>query len=157
MNNEAWPIILYYLNVIILVIAFLFLVNKKMLKELIPVGLFIGIENYTVEILGLHYGFWKYPLDNPGYPEIIIISSLVYFPIIAMLFYQYITNSWKKNIMLIIGFVTANMIIEVITLKTTNIFVYKNGMSLMWALILYINAYILILLFRFFYRKTLIL
>ena len=157
MNNETWSILFYYFNVLVLVIAFLFLVNKKMLKELIPVGLFIGIENYTVEILGLHYGFWKYPLASPGYPEIVIISSLIYFPIIAMLFYQYITNSWRKNAGLIIGFVTANMIVEVVTLKTTNIFIYQNGMSLLWALILYINAYILILLFRFLYRKTLIL
>lgn len=153
MNIYTWTGTFFYGNIIILLIIFLILIDKKRLKALIPVGLFIGVENYTAEMLGLYWGYWEYPLKTPGYPEVTIISSLIYFPIIAMLFCQYLSNSKMKNIILIGFFVTCNMIIEIITLKTTKLFIYKRGMNLLIALIMYIGAYVLIILFRYFYSR----
>lgn len=153
MNKDTWTFIFFYGSVVIGVIIFIVLVNKKRLKELIPVGLLIAAENYTVETIGLHKKVWKYPLDNPGYPEVVIISSLIYFPLLAMIFYQYLTKNTLKNIFLICGFVIFNMIIEIITLKTTNLFVYGENMNLFIAALMYTGAYILIILFRHFYTK----
>ncbi|WP_432661819.1 CBO0543 family protein [Wukongibacter baidiensis] len=147
MDKETWTFIFFYGNVLILLIAFMVLVNKGRFKELIPIGLFIAVENYTVEIIGLHYGHWKYPLENPGYPEVTIISSLIYFPIIAMLFYQYLSGNKLKDMLLITCFVSANMIIEIITLKTTTLFTYGEKMNLFFAFLMYLGAYILIILF----------
>jgi len=147
MDKNLWTAIFFYGSVIILVIAFVVLVNKRRLKELIPIGLFIAAENYTLELIGLHYGYWNYPLESTGYPEVTIISSLVFFPVIAMLFYQYLSKNVVKNIILVVTFVTANMVIEIITLRTTNLFVYGKGMNLFVALLIYTMAYILIILF----------
>ena len=113
MDKETWTFIFFYGNALILVIAFAFLVDKKRLRDLIPIGLFIAAENYTVETIGLYLGYREYPLDTTGYPEVPIISSLIYFPIIAMLFYQYLSKNKLRNLLLIIVFVTANMIIEI--------------------------------------------
>ncbi|WP_432405310.1 CBO0543 family protein [Wukongibacter sp. M2B1] len=152
MNKETWTFIFFYGNVLILLIAFMALIKKDRLKELIPIGLFIAVENYTVELIGLHLGHWKYPLKNLGYPEITIISSLIYFPIIAMLFYQYLSVSRLKNILLILAFVSANMIIEILTLKTTSLFIYGKKMNLFIAFLMYIGAYILIIIFGNYYN-----
>ncbi|SKC85490.1 CBO0543 family protein [Maledivibacter halophilus] len=151
MDIKTWSLLFYYGNVLILMIIFIAVISKKKLKELLPIGLFIAAENYTIEIIGLHYGYWKYPLENPGYPEITIISSLIYFPIVAMLFYKFLSKSIKKNIILISIFVTLNMIIEIITLKTTRIFIYGENMNIFYALLMYIAAYILIILFGNYY------
>lgn len=153
MNTDIWPVILFYGNVIIVVIVFLILIDKSRLSELLPIGFFIAVENYTFEMLGLHFGYWSYPLDNPGYPEIIIISSLFYFPLIAMLFYQYLSKSIVKNILLIAGFVAYNMIIEIVTVTTTNIFLYKRNINLFMVLLIYISIYIIIIGFGYLYKK----
>ncbi len=153
MDKETWTFIFFYGNVLILLIVFMVLVNKGRFKELIPIGLFIAVENYTVEITGLHLGHWKYPLDNPGYPEVTIISSLIYFPIIAMLFYQFLSKNKLKNILLISSFVSLNVIIEIITLKTTKLFVYGEKMNLFFAFLMYLGAYILIILFGNYYNR----
>ncbi|SHK04628.1 CBO0543 family protein [Paramaledivibacter caminithermalis] len=153
MDKDIWSFIFYYGNVLILIVIFIALINKKRLKELIPIGLFIAVENYTVEIIGLSHGYWEYPLENPGYPEVIIISSLIYFPIITMLFYQFLSKNKVKNIILTILFVSLNMIIEVITLKTTKLFVYGKGMNLFIAFLMYISAYILIIIFGKYYNN----
>tara|TARA_B100000965_G_scaffold364633_1_gene348436 strand:- start:956 stop:1438 length:483 start_codon:yes stop_codon:yes gene_type:complete len=155
MDKETWTFIFFYGNALILVIAFAFLVDKKRLRDLIPIGLFIAAENYTVETIGLYLGYWEYPLDTTGYPEVPIISSLIYFPIIAMLFYQYLSKNKLRNLLLIIVFVTANMIIEIITLKTTSLFIYGKGMNLFIAFLMYFSAYILIILFSWFYNNFL--
>ncbi|TCO74963.1 CBO0543 family protein [Marinisporobacter balticus] len=153
MNKVTWTGIFFYGNIIILIILLFILLDKRRLKELIPIALFISIENYTVEILGLHYHIWKYPLENPGYPEVTILSSLIYFPIVAMLFSQYLSKNIKKNILLIILFVSMNMIIEVITLKTSYLFIYGEKMNLWIAFFMYLSAYLLIILFKHFYEK----
>ncbi len=153
MNADIWPVILFYGNVIIVIIVFLILIDKSRLSELLPIGFFIAVENYTFEMLGIHFGYWAYPLDNPGYPEIIIISSLAYFPLIAMLFYQYLSKSIVKNILLIAGFVAYNMIIEIITVTTTNIFIYKRNINLFKVLMIYISIYIIIIGFGYLYKK----
>ena len=153
MNTNLWTLIFFYGSLGITIVVFIILVDKKRLKELIPIGLFIGVENYTVETIGLYYGYWKYPLENPGYPEVIIISSIIFFPIIAMLFYQYLSSSWIKNSILIACFLTFNMIIEVISIKTTNLFVYGKGTNLLVAFLMYLGAYILIILFAHFYNN----
>lgn len=151
MDIKTWSLLFYYGNVLIVMIIFVAAISKKKFKELLPIGLFIAAENYTIEIIGLHYGYWKYPLENPGYPEITIISSLIYFPIVAMLFYKFLSKSIKKNIILISIFVTLNMIIEITTLKTTKIFIYGENMNIFYALLMYIAAYILIILFGNYY------
>ncbi|MCT4618863.1 MAG: hypothetical protein N4A62_05690 [Marinisporobacter sp.] len=156
MNIILWTRLFFYGNVILLLIIFFKFIHKERLHQLIPIGLFIAVENYTVEIIGLHYKIWKYPLDNPGYPEVIIISSLFYFPIVAMFFYQYLSESIPKTILLILTFVGSNMIIEIITLKTTRLFVYGKNMNLLIAFFMYLFAYILIILFQYFYHKKLL-
>ena len=100
MSAEKWTFIFFYVNALILIIVFAILVDKKRLRELVPIGLFIAAENYTVETIGLYLKYWEYPLENPGYPEVVVISSLVYFPLIAMLFYQYLSKSIFKNVIL---------------------------------------------------------
>lgn len=151
MDIKTWSFLFYYGNVVILIIIFAALIGKKRFKELLPIGLFIAAENYTVEIIGLHYGYWKYPLESPGYPEVTVISSLIYFPIVAMLFYEFISKHNKKRITLISVFVAINMIIEIITLKTTKIFIYGKGMNLLIAFLMYTAAYILIIIFGNYY------
>lgn len=153
MDKNTWTGIFFYGNIIILIIVFFILIDRKRLKELIPIGLFIGLENYTVEILGLHYNIWKYPLNSPGYPEVTIISSLIYFPIMSVIFAQYLSKNKKKNLLLIIFFVSLNMIIEIITLKTTNLFIYGEKMNLYIASFMYLSAYLLIILFKKFYEN----
>jgi len=153
MDKNTWTSIFFYGNVLILAILFIIFVDKKRLKELIPIGLFIAVENYTAEIMGLYYGYWKYPLKNPGYPEVTIISSLIYFPFLAILFYQYLSKNKLKNIILTLSFITFNMIIEVITLKTTNLFVYGKTMNLFIAFLMYTGAYLLIMLFGNYYSN----
>lgn len=155
MDKETWTFIFFYGNALILAIAFAFLVDKKRLRDLIPIGLFIATENYTVETIGLYLKYWEYPLENPGYPEVPVISSLIYFPLIAMLFYQYLSDDKLKNLFLIAIFVTGNMIIEVISLKTTSLFIYGKGMNLFIAFLMYFSAYILIILFGWFYNNFL--
>ncbi|MCT4605156.1 MAG: hypothetical protein N4A64_03480 [Marinisporobacter sp.] len=153
MDKILWTGVFFYVNVILLLITFFILLDKKKLKELLPIGLFIAALNYTVEIVGLHYEIWKYPLASPGYPEVTIISSLIYFPIVAILFSQYLGNTIQKNILLIIFFVSVNMVIEIITLKTTLLFVYSEKMNLWIALFMYLSAYLLIILFKHFYEN----
>lgn len=155
MDKETWTYIFFYGNILILIIGFIILVDKKRLRELIPIGLFIAVENYTVETIGLHLGYWKYPLENLGYPEVPIISSLIYFPIIAMLFYQYLSKNILRNILLISAFVTGNMIIEVISLETTTLFTYGQELNLFIAFLMYLGAYILIILFGWIYNGLL--
>ncbi len=155
MDKETWTYIFFYGNILILIIGFIILVDKKRLRELIPIGLFIAVENYTVETIGLHLGYWKYPLESLGYPEVPIISSLIYFPIIAMLFYQYLSKNILRNILLIAAFVTGNMIIEVISLETTTLFTYGQELNLFIAFLMYLGAYILIILFGWIYNGLL--
>ncbi|MTI49625.1 CBO0543 family protein [Sporosalibacterium faouarense] len=153
MDKNLWTFIFFYGNVIILIVVFLKIIDKKRLKELLPIGLMIAVENYTLEIVGLHLGYWEYPLKNPGYPEVSIISSLIYFPLIAMIYYQYISRDKVKNVIMTIGFIVANMIIESVTLFSTNLFVYKRNMNLFAALIIYTLAYVLIVSFGRVYRR----
>ncbi len=153
MDKSMWTLLFYYGNVIIVIIAFVILIDRKKLGKLIPIGLFIAAENYTVETIGLHLGYWEYPLKNPGYPEIVVISSLIYFPFIAMLFYQYISKNRMKNIILIACFLAYNMIIEIISLKTTSIFIYHRGTNLLTAFLMYLGAYIVIILFGNYYNR----
>lgn len=153
MDTNVWPIILFYGNVIIVIFVFAALVDKGRLKELVPIGLFIAVENYTFDILGLHFGYWSYPLENPGYPEVPIISSIVYFPLLAMLFYQFLSKRVIKNAFLIGGFVVYNMIIEVLSIKTTDIFVYHKNMNLIIALIVYVSIYFVIIFVGYLYKK----
>lgn len=153
MYKNLWAWIFFYGNIIVTLVVCCVLIDKKRLKDLVPVGLFIGVENYTVDMLGLYFGYWSYPLDNPGYPEIPIISSIIYFPIIAMIYYQYLSKNLGKNIILTSGFVMLNMIIEIITVKTTDIFIYHKGMNLFVAFLFYLMAYILIISFGRIYRK----
>lgn len=153
MDKEKWTFLFFYGNILVAIIVFIILVNKKRLKDLIPIGLFISVENYTVEAIGLHFKHWSYPLENPGYPEVPIISSLIYFPILAMLFYQYLSSNKLKTTFLIIFFVTFNMIIEIITLKTTNLFIYGEKMNLFIAFSMYLGAYFLIILFAHYYNN----
>ncbi|QZY54575.1 CBO0543 family protein [Crassaminicella profunda] len=155
MNTILWTKIFFYGNIIVLLIIFIKFIHKERLQSLIPIGLFIAVENYTVEILGLHYKVWTYPLDNPGYPEVTIISSLIYFPIVAMLFYQYLSKDIFKNLLLILAFITCNMVIEIITLKTTRLFIYGKNMNLFIAFFMYLSAYMLIIIFQYFYHKKL--
>jgi hypothetical protein len=70
-----------------------------------------------------------------------------------MLFYQFLSKNKVKNIILTILFVSLNMIIEVITLKTTKLFVYGKGMNLFIAFLMYISAYILIIIFGKYYNN----
>lgn len=153
MDKNAWTLVFYYGNVLVLSTFFVILVNRKRLKELIPIGLFIAVENYTVEIIGLYYGYWKYPLKNIGYPEVSIISSLIYFPFLAILFYQYLSKNKFKNVILTLCFIAFNMIIEIITLKTTKLFVYGRRMNLFIAFLMYAGAYLLIILFGNYYNN----
>ncbi len=151
MSKNQWTFIFFYGSVFLTILIFIKIIDKKRLKELIPIGLFIAAENYTVEILGLHLGYWRYPLESPGYPEVTIISSIIFFPLIAMIFAQYITNDFFKDLRLVIFFTSLNMIIEIVTLKTTSLFVYERGLNLFVALLMYLSAYILIILFKGFY------
>ncbi len=151
LNQDIWTSLFFYTNVLILIIIFLLLVKKDQLKELLTVGLFVATENYTVETLGLHYGFWHYTFNNPGYPEVVVISSLIYFPILGMLFYQYLPS--KNNILLIAVFVSYNMLIEIVSLKTTSLFVYGKYINIYIAFIMYLSIYIVLILFKKLYTK----
>lgn len=153
MDIHIWTSIFYYGNIVVLLIIFLMLIDKRRLKELIPIALFIAVENYTIEIMGLYWGYWEYTLENPGYPEVTIISSIIYFPIISILFYQYLSDNKLRNIILTVCFVAYNMIIEVITLETTKLFIYIKGMNLFIAFVMYTSGYILIMLFKYFYSR----
>lgn len=152
MDQKVWPIVFFYGSILITIVLFLILADRKKIKHLIPVGLLIAAEHYTVEVIGLHYDVWDYPLPYVGYPEVVILSSLVYFPVFAMLFYQYLTENVFKNILLIAIFVSINMAVEVITLKTTDIFVYGKNMNLVIALFMYIFAYVLVMIFKKLYH-----
>lgn len=153
MTKEIWTLIFFYGNISILLIIFLVFVNKERLKDLIPIGLLIAAENYTIEVIGLHFGYWEYPLESLNYPEVLVISSLIYFPILAMLFFQYLSKNTIKNVFLITFFLSLNMIVEIITLKTTLLFIYGEKMNLFIAFLMYLGAYILIILFGNFYNN----
>lgn len=153
MDRVSWTKIWFYGSILITVIVCFILLHKKRIKELLPVGLFIATVNYTVEALGLHFKLWHYPLSNPGYVHIVILSSLVYFPMISMLFAQYLTHRLKRNILLLLLFLGLNIINEVITLKTTDLFIYGEKMNLFITSLLYLAAYLSIVVFLCIYNK----
>ena len=153
MDTNTWAFIFFYGNIFIVLIVFLTRIDKSRIKELITIGMLSGLINYTVEIIGVHYEFWYYPLTHLGYPKITVISSLLYFPALAMLFYQYLSQSLIKNIFLVAGFVGYNMIIEIITLTTTRLFIYGRFLNLFIAFTMYLSTYIFIILFRYIYKQ----
>jgi len=153
LNNTLWTHFLFYGSIFLTIIIFIKLIDKERLYELLPIGLFIAVENYTLDIIGLQLGYWKYPLESPGYPEVTILSSLIFFPLIAMIFAQYLSKNLIQDIKLIAMFVTLSMVIEIISIKTTRLFVYQRGFNLFIAFLIYLIAYILIILFQGFYTN----
>lgn len=147
MDKQIFAPMFYYGSMIAFIIAFIYLSDKKRLKELFVLGLLIAVENYTVEIILLHLGYYSYPLSFPGYPQILIISSVIIFPIMGMLYYQYLSDNMIKNIYLTIIFVSINMSSEVTGLYL-NLFIYQKGLTLFGVFCMYLSIYILINLYR---------
>ena len=140
--------IFYYGSIVILSICFIWLSDKKRLKELLVLGLVVAVENYTLEVIFLHRGYYSYIYDSPGYPEVMILSSLIIFPVLGMFYYQYLGKGFLRNILLTAGFVAFNMVSEVISLKL-NLFVYQKGLNLMIVFFMYLIVYLLIMAYYY--------
>ena len=125
----------------------LYEVITEKLKEVLFVGLIISSENYTLETIMLYLGYYIYPYSFPGYPDVVILSSIFFFPILGMLYYQYLSGDIAKNLFITLLFLFVNMISELIGLYT-KLFIYKKGLNIGIAFLLYLGSYLFIFILK---------
>jgi F0F1-type ATP synthase assembly protein I len=159
LNQEFLSLPWFFIVFLVLAcyVLFFYLVDKKRIIEILLFGSLVAVAFVVYDSIGIFFGYWKGLISVlPVYPNF-FGSEFTIIPLISMLIYQY-TSSWRKFLLLYIGFSVLFIFGYNSVLQNLKIFVYLKPFAILidfisFSLVGIVARGIMVCLFRIEVRK----